>query len=54
LINEFGLKSIHGLYEAQAPIQVKKTDKTDIDEIRDQIKLLKKVGVVDAEYEEKK
>jgi len=54
VITIFGLKSIHGLYEAQAPIQVKKTDKTDIDEIRDQIKLLKKVGVVDAEYEEKK
>ena len=53
VITIFGLKSIHGLYEAQAPLQVKSIDKTDIDEIRDQLKLLKKVGVVDAKYEEK-
>lgn len=53
VITIFGLKSIHGLYEAQAPVQVKSNDKTDIDEIRDQIKLLKKTGIIEAKYEEK-
>lgn len=53
VITIFGLKSIHGLYEAQAPVQVKSNDKTDIDEIRDQIKLLKKTGIIEARYEEK-
>ena len=53
VITIFGLKSIHGLYEAQAPVQVKSNDKTDIDEIRDQIKLLKKTGIIEAQYEEK-
>lgn len=53
VITIFGLKSIHGLYEAQAPLQIKNNDKTDIDEIRDQIKLLKKTGIIEAHYEEK-
>lgn len=46
----FGLKSVHGFYEAQAPIVVKQDIKVDIDEIQNQIKELSKGKVIDVEY----
>lgn len=48
----FGLKSIHGFYEAQAPVVVKQDIKIDIDEIQNQIKELNKGKAIDVEYEE--
>ena len=49
----FGLKSLHGFYEAQAPVHVKKEIKVDLDEIDRQIKALNKGKPIDVEYEEK-
>lgn len=49
----FGLKSVHGFYEAQAPVTIKHETKIDIDEIQSQIKELKKGKVIDVDYEEK-
>lgn len=48
----FGLKSIHGFYEAPAPITVKKEIKVDIDEIQNQIKALNKGKAIDVDFEE--
>lgn len=53
IITIFGLKSIHGFYEATAPITIKKEVKVDIDEISKQVKALSKRNVIDAEFEEK-
>lgn len=49
----FGLKAIHGFYEAPAPITIKKEVKVDIDEIQSQIKALSKGKAIDVEFEEK-
>ena len=48
----FGLKSIHGFYEAQAPVVIKQDIKVDIDEIQSQIKELNKGKAIDVDYEE--
>lgn len=48
----FGLKSIHGFYEAPAPVTVKQEIKIDIDEIQSQIKQLNKGKVIDGDFEE--
>lgn len=48
----FGLKAVHGWYEAQAPVQIKSEVKLDINEIRNTIKEINKGKVIDAEYEE--
>lgn len=45
----FGLKSLHGFYEAQAPVQVKGEVKVDIDDIRNQIKEINKGRVIEVE-----
>ena len=49
----FGLKAMHGFYEAQAPVVVKGEVKVDIDEIQSQIRALNKGKAIDVEYEEK-
>ncbi len=48
----FGLKSLHGWYEAQAPVQIKGEVKLDIDEIQKTIKEINKGKAIDVEYEE--
>lgn len=49
----FGLKSVHGFYEAQAPTTIKGEIKIDIDEIQKQVKELNREKAIDVEYEEK-
>ena len=49
----FGLKSIHGFYEAQAPVQIKQEIKLDIDEIQKTVRELNKGKPIDVEFEEK-
>lgn len=48
----FELKSVHGFYEAQAPVVVKQNIKLDINEIQNQVKALNNEKIVDADYEE--
>lgn len=49
----FELKASHGFVEAQNPVVIKHETKVDIDDIRSQLKEMKKGRVIDADYTEK-